>query len=251
MGKVLRVDDPMSRAADANRGTVFILKSLREAANAAAIAECDRWEFAIEIEHLLAGASITDLRRLRQAGVIESAIETTLPNTSRRRVEKLSNLSFPPRSCVILANGQTSRVGGKAQNGSRSLDRTASDRESDLPRPHWDHLERTLAIGNRVLKRLRRPAASQVTILNAFEEEGWPRSIYDPLPPAVGSNPKQRLHNTINKLNANLLDSVIRFHGNGDGLCVCWEWIGNIRRSKRKHPSTSPKRLRKPQRGRS
>ncbi len=59
-------------------------------------------------------------------------------------------------------------------------------------------------------------------MLSAFEEEGWPPTIDDPLPPVAGMDAKRRLHDTINRLNRNQKHRLIRFGGNGRGRAVCW-----------------------------
>ena len=68
--------------------------------------------------------------------------------------------------------------------------------------------------------------ANQQAILVAFEEEGWPRSIDDPLPyiPTKRLN-KERLHATIRCLNANQANRLLRFRGDGTGERVLWEPI--------------------------
>ena len=62
-------------------------------------------------------------------------------------------------------------------------------------------------------------------MLSAFEEEGWPRHIYDPLPPKEKLDTKQRLHATIDWLNRNQENRVMRFRGDGTGEGICWERI--------------------------
>ncbi len=57
----------------------------------------------------------------------------------------------------------------------------------------------------------------------AFEEEGWPHRIYDPLPPKGETNPKIRLHETIKWLNRNRENPLLRFLGDGTGEGLCWE----------------------------
>ncbi|MGO8748264.1 MAG: hypothetical protein ACLQNE_19995 [Thermoguttaceae bacterium] len=103
MGKTLRVDRPQGRETIGSRSGLFVIKALSEAARAASAWNCDRWEFAIEIEHLLRGADVTELRLLRQQGVVEVAVETTANDDRKRCFEKLTNLSLPARSCCILA----------------------------------------------------------------------------------------------------------------------------------------------------
>jgi hypothetical protein len=67
------------------------------------------------------------------------------------------------------------------------------------------------------------PAANQQLIIEAFQEEGWPESIDDPLPPAADQDPKRRLQATLISLNRNQIVPLLRFHGNGNGDRVYWE----------------------------
>jgi hypothetical protein len=53
-------------------------------------------------------------------------------------------------------------------------------------RPRWDKHLRELWLGPHLIKWFRVPAPDQERILDAFEEEGWPASIDDPLPPRTG-----------------------------------------------------------------
>ncbi len=91
-------------------------------------------------------------------------------------------------------------------------------------RPHWDPMRRELTVDGQIVKRFRLPAANQEAVLLAFEEEGWPAAIFDPLPPRDEQNCKQRLHDTIKALNRSRLARVILFRGDGTGEGVLWEW---------------------------
>ena len=73
------------------------------------------------------------------------------------------------------------------------------------------------------MKRFRVPAANQEIILAAFQEEGWPEFIDDPLVPMPDQEPKRRLQATIKSLNRHQLVPLIRFHGNGNGRQVHWQ----------------------------
>jgi len=88
--------------------------------------------------------------------------------------------------------------------------------------PHWDAKTRTLWLGATLIKDFKVPAKNQEIVLSAFEEQGWPECIDDPLPPAGGINPKRRLHDTIIRLNRSHKHRLIRFGGNGNGLAVIW-----------------------------
>jgi hypothetical protein len=90
--------------------------------------------------------------------------------------------------------------------------------------PRWDSETRTLSVGERIVKRFRVPSRNQETVLAAFEEEGWPRRIDDPLPYRTGLKAKYRLHFTIGRLNHSKREQVIRFFGDGTGEGVCWKF---------------------------
>ena len=91
--------------------------------------------------------------------------------------------------------------------------------------PCWDHEYRVLRVGRRTVKRYRRPSPNQELVLAAFQEEGWPRRIDDPLPPRGEQHPKCRLHDTIKWLNRRHEYRLIRFLGDGTGEGVCWEFL--------------------------
>jgi len=91
-------------------------------------------------------------------------------------------------------------------------------------RPHWDAQRRELRVGETVVKRFRQPSPLQELLLTAFEEEGWPQRIADPLPRHADQEPKRRLHDTIRSLNLNQRAPLVRFGGDGTGEGVIWEW---------------------------
>jgi hypothetical protein len=88
--------------------------------------------------------------------------------------------------------------------------------------PHWDRLRRELWVGGVLIKSFRVPAEIQETILAAFEEDGWPFRIDDPLPQAPDINPKRRLHAAIQCLNRNQKAPLLHFCGDGRGRGVRW-----------------------------
>jgi hypothetical protein len=75
-----------------------------------------------------------------------------------------------------------------------------------------------LRVGNDIARRVRPIAKNVILVLDAFEEEGWARAIYDPL---HGDDP-QRRHETISSLNDGL--NLIRFHGDGTNERIKWDW---------------------------
>ena len=66
---------------------------------------------------------------------------------------------------------------------------------------------------------------NQEAILTAFQEEGWPARIDDPLPPHPEQDPKRRLNDTIKCLNRKQSQSLIHFRGDGTGEAVIWERV--------------------------
>lgn len=89
--------------------------------------------------------------------------------------------------------------------------------------PVWDPARRELLWGERIVKRFRVPAPNQELVLVAFQEEGWPPHIDDPLPHVLAVEPKRRLHDTIVALNRHQAEHAVRFLGDGTGTGVCWE----------------------------
>ncbi len=96
-------------------------------------------------------------------------------------------------------------------------------RAADVPSvPHWNLETRTLSVNERIVKQFRVPSTNQEAVLAAFQEEGWPHRIDDPLPYRAGVKAKYRLHFTIGRLNRCKRESLIRFYGDGTGEGVCW-----------------------------
>ncbi len=113
----------------------------------------------------------------------------------------------------------------------------ASVRSLDVPEPksvtpHWNAERHELKVNRQLVKRFRWPACNQETVLMAFEEEGWPDRIDDPLPPQPEQDSKRRLHDTIKCLNRNQINQALRFHGDGTGEGVLWELVAILDSSK-------------------
>ena len=83
--------------------------------------------------------------------------------------------------------------------------------------PAWDATTGELALDGRVVRTVAVRATNLRPILSAFQEEGWPPRIDDPLP---GSESGQRLHRAIAELNNGLAD--ISFHSDGRTSGVIW-----------------------------
>lgn len=86
--------------------------------------------------------------------------------------------------------------------------------------PEWDKAVSELRLGGKVIKRVRGPnvAKNVVMVLDCFQDEGWQRHIFDPLP---GARDQKRLHDTVASLNKNL--EGLRFRTDGSGEGICWD----------------------------
>jgi hypothetical protein len=97
------------------------------------------------------------------------------------------------------------------------------DGDDATQRPKWDQQRRQLRVGAGVVKEFKLPSPNQETVLMAFEEEGWPPRIDDPLSPLPHLDPRRRLHDTIKALNRKQKRDLIRFMGDGSGEGIRWE----------------------------
>jgi len=207
-------------------------------------AGADLWDFALERDALLAaGLSVSDLRWLVARQLAEHGRETTVCGEAHRSFQRGAGFTFERDSCFVLSPRGISRVGEFLQaasepgeprsraESSESLSESApqvegegarEDMLSSVASPKWDSKLRELYMGDELVKRFRVPARNQETILTAFEEEGWPEHIDDPIPVTDNIDPHTRLHDAINRLNGCQSNPLLRFHGNGSGTGVSW-----------------------------
>ncbi len=91
--------------------------------------------------------------------------------------------------------------------------------------PTWDSERRELRINGIIVKRFKWTAVNQEAVLAAFDEEGWPSRIDDPLRPHPEHDSKRRLSDTIKCLNRKQTNRLIHFRGDGTGEGVVWEIV--------------------------
>lgn len=193
----------------------------------------DVWDFAIELhEFSRIGLTSNDLRFLVQLKYVDHAIERTAVGDDRRRFHPSANPIFTRRSCFVLTRRgmltahESCEVAGDRARGApiwQVLTDTSSASGSSIPK--WDVDRHTLFLGGRIVKRFKWHAANQITILSAFQEEGWPVRIDDPLTPSPVVHAKRRLSDTIKCLNRNQLLKLIHFRGDGRGQGITWEAV--------------------------
>jgi len=193
------------------------------------------WDFAVEIDELQgAGLLRADLRWLVCKGFVEHAREIP-PADDTRAFRRGPRLRFARSSCFVLTMAGVEFVASLLEHTERERRRPLRGREQDDgqadecysrlilgPIPVWDRDRQELRLGEVVVKQFKVPAANQERVLAAFEEEGWPVRIDDPLPPVGEQDPKARLHDTIVALNRNQKHPLIRFYGDGTGQGVRW-----------------------------
>ena len=181
----------------------------------------------------LRAASISDngLRWLCCKGYIEHAVEVTLAGTNRRSFEPSASLVFSERECFVLTDSGRAYVSEEVsipdplvlRNGHPAARRAVDDRPTASEIPTWDRVRQELRFAGVLVKQFKVPSPNQETILGVFEEEHWPPRIDDPLSPKLDQDPKRRLHDTINTLNRNQKNQLLRFSGDGSGQGVRWE----------------------------
>lgn len=218
------------------------LRLLVEARDYARDTGCDAWQFAVEIDTLqAAGLTPNDIRWLLRKRYIEHARETTTAAAVTRQFHRLDSHGFCKRSCFTLTDAGLAFAHETAEENPASADLPeASPRPShdgcDCPaRPHWDAELREFTVDGRLVKRFKSPAPNQIAILSAFEEDGWPRHIDDPLPRNGNpeTDPKRRLNDTVKSLNRHHNARVIHFSTDGTGEGVKWEWADCCRQDER------------------
>jgi hypothetical protein len=195
----------------------------------------DAWEFAVELP-VLRAAKLTnsDLRWLVAMGYVEHAVETTGPSDRARQFRRTPLVSFSEAACLVLTASGVSvaqeSCGREAVvalngNGAPLANCRIVPEEETLQRPTWDDQRRQLRVGAEIVKEFKLPSPNQETVLMAFEEEGWPPRIDDPLPPLPQLDPRRRLHDTIKALNRKQRNFRVRFMGDGSGEGIRWEFI--------------------------
>lgn len=208
------------------------LRLLHQAAETADELGKDPWQFAVEIGQLCAaGLGNTDFRHLLCLGYVQHGQERSRSGSKRRIFEPLHTLVLPERTCFVLtAEGRkVASANGEEKRTTVQLPEVASpdERRLLLEVPHWDGKARQLWWQGLLIKELHRPACNQEIVLAAFEEEGWPMHLDDPLPRRPDIDPKARLHDTIKHLNRHHYHRRISFRGDGRARGVLWNVVAS------------------------
>ena len=185
----------------------------------------DVWDFSVEISEF-GDQGRHLLRELACERYIlhQREIESNDPD-AKRRFEPEGELVLSERSCFVITDEGISELNRLEASGTTPT--LPPSLEIDgvhtpiIPittlRPRWDEQQRKLFLGNELVKHFNWPAPNQELIIKAFEEQGWPERIDDPLPVNPDVNAKVRLHDTIKCLNRKRKCKKIKFCGDGTG----------------------------------
>ncbi len=203
------------------------LELLLDAMEYASDADVPVEEFAVDLASLRAvELTIVDLRWLVRKGYLKHLVEVAGDASACRCFRVEAPLSFADSACFHLTKSGMEFV-SCVVNGEPPRIADPPVRSAQLPQ--WDAECRELRWAGAIVKRFRVPAPNQELILCAFQEDGWPPHIDDPLPQAYSIEPKRRLHDTIVALNRHREQPSIRFSGDGTGQGVRWQLTVVIR----------------------
>jgi hypothetical protein len=203
------------------------LALLIQARDAAAKLNEDVWTFAVQIDVLKeAGINHNDLRLLMCAGFVEHQSERTRIGSERRSFCRPRAHRFGASSCFALTDAGLAAACELLSHDAHTWNRRHV--ASSFPRvevvPSWDGERRELRMGDALVKRFRQPAKNQEAILSAFEEDGWPPRIDNPLAGDGDIDGQDRMHDAVKKLN-HQTNYLLHFLCDGNGLGVFWEHI--------------------------
>jgi hypothetical protein len=162
-----------------------------------------------------------------------TAVRAFLSQRALNSTDWHNAISLPSQGLASSTDSQTEEVSRLSQSGPAAREVQAGQSVVSLrqpvkgtsPIPHYDPMLHELRLGDEIIKRFTRPAAAQEFILAAFQEEGWPPAIDDPLPGQLHQDPKRRLHYTIRNLNRGQHPLRIRFFINGNGETIRWQIV--------------------------
>lgn len=240
----------VEQSTDLDEKALSVIHLLRDAYDAAFSCGRDAWDFSVELSEMeKAGVEKHVLRMLICRDWIVHKRETTLAQESMRTFEPVSGLLFSEQSCFtiskqgyelakstqpavkqaeagksVMSSHHSGPLGGNPESNENDSNQLGSSSRPHVQvKPVWDRERRELRLGDIVVKRFKWPAENQELVLNAFEDQGWPPRIDDPLVPHPSICPKRRLHDTLKCLNRKQVNELVKFRGDGTGLGVLLE----------------------------
>jgi hypothetical protein len=157
-----------------------------------------------------AGADAACLRSLLAAGLVESVSGAAAPEPR------------PQSRFVLTEAGYHAACQVAAPAGPRLAPQTCRLPPAPGEKPRWDRAGRELWFAGEVVLHFPRGARNQERILTAFQEQGWPAEIDDPLPPEEGVDAVERLRDAVRHLAARLAGTPLHFRPDPEGKAICW-----------------------------
>jgi hypothetical protein len=211
---------PLTERQELARKAELALGVLLQSYELAQQLKCTPLEFAVKLQQAYAaGVSASTIRWLVLKGCIQHVTESTTRASKKRLFRASHNLRFCDRSCFLLTKRGIGSARKLLSDTSGIIPATEAERET----PFWDVGRRTLFLGSHVVKRFKYLASNQELVLIAFQAQGWPARIEDPLPLLTGKSRKRRLHDTIKQLNQAQVHRLMHFYGDGSSRGICWE----------------------------
>lgn len=189
--------------------------------------DCKRQEFSVSQENLSQmGLRSEELKWLQVKNIVERTERVRAPHD--RDSHRNSGAGFVSDEMFVITDFGIELVEesmtAATLHRSEQLNSTNSAAARQEFKPSWDNERHELRCAGKIVKKFKWRAANQETILAAFEEEGWPAHVDDPLPQQSDIDPKRRLADAIKSLNRHQKFSLVRFCGDGTGEGVLWEF---------------------------
>lgn len=225
----MQTDDLDSRKATALRMLYF-------AHDEATATGTPEWQLAVGMSKMRTiGIEPADLRWLCCHRYIQHAIEVTAAGDESRSFRATTSLSFFDRSCFMVTSAGVAFSREHAEEVFGEQDRRGPGKPAPVAPSRsatveWDLGCRELRVDGGVVRRYRRKAESQWSILNAFQSRAWARSIGNPLDARPTRGRGQRLREVVSDLNQNHLVRRICFHCDNDGQRVWYDIVDGAAR---------------------
>ncbi len=183
----------------------------------AQVSQEDLWDYAVSDVALRSlGLTRHDLMELIEAQYVDYATRSEpLPGHPPVACWPAQLIVLTPIGAAVLENVvavQEERPLAHAPVATRRL----------AHKPRWDAHNRELRYMGRVVKRFHKILPDKEMILAALEQQSWPESISDPLPPCGDVLSPLRLYDLLGRLNRSLYNPVVRFACDGTGRRIFW-----------------------------
>lgn len=192
------------------------LRALQDAYAQALASNQSPWQFSLTGDFLMDTTSLTptDLKTLQSHGLILHAREIPGQSGVERQFRPIDSVELLGNDCFVLSSSAFDKFS--------LFDASSVDPGVLKDRPIWRSDTRELWFQDEVVLRIHREAPNQFAILAAFEEEGWPIQIDDPIPGGSPVDSANRRHDAVKRLNRNIRIPKIKFRDHVSREAVSW-----------------------------